>query len=98
MCAGEVGNSLFHNAYAFADFYDSVASDVFEALHEGARSTNLAGIGHGRFAQPKMQAEATLRDVSAAAANLLRLLVIANSNGDFGTAGVAIGLRAFQFQ
>jgi hypothetical protein len=60
----EVGNSLFHNAYAFADFYDSVASDVFEALHEAARPTNLGGIGHGGFAQPKMQAEVTLRDVS----------------------------------
>jgi hypothetical protein len=98
MCGGEVGNSLFHNAYAFADFDDSVASDVFEALHEAARPMNLDGIGHGGFAQPKMQAEVTLRDVSTAAAHLLRLLVIANSNGDFGADGVAIGLRAFQFQ
>src|SRR5450759_2980965 len=38
MCCDEVANSLFHNAYAFADFYDLVAGDVFQALHEAARA------------------------------------------------------------
>ena len=98
MCGDEVGNSLFHNAYAFADFYDTVAGYVFEALHEATRPANLDGIGLGGFAQPKMKAEVTLRNVSAAAAHLLRLLVIADANGDSGTDRVAIGLRAFQFQ
>lgn len=98
MCGGEVGNSLFHNAYAFADFYDLVASDVFEAQHEAARPTNPDGIRHGGFAQPKMQSEVTLRDVSAGAANLLSLLVIAHGDGDFGADGVTVGLCSVQFQ
>jgi len=33
MSGDEGANSLFHNAYAFADFYDLVAGDVFQALH-----------------------------------------------------------------
>jgi len=37
MSGDEGANSLFHNAYAFADFYDLVAGDVFQALHQAAR-------------------------------------------------------------
>ena len=98
MSGGEVANSIFHNAYAFTDFYDAVAGDVFEALHKAARPANLDGIGLGGFAQPKVQPEVTLRDVSAAAANLLRLLMIAHADGDSGADRVAVGLRTFQFQ
>lgn len=47
-------NSLFHNAYAFADFYGAIAADVFESLHEAARPANLDGISLGGFAQPEM--------------------------------------------
>jgi len=75
-----------------------VAGDVFQALRETARPAYLDGIGLGGLAQPEVQAEVTLRDVAAAAANLLRLLVIAHADGDFGADGVAVGLRAFQFQ
>jgi hypothetical protein len=34
MPCDEVANSLFHNAYAFADFCDLVDGNVFQALHE----------------------------------------------------------------
>jgi hypothetical protein len=69
MGCDETGNSVFHNAYAFADFYDLVACNVFHTLHLAARPPNLDRIGLGRFAQPKMQPKVTLRKVSAAAAN-----------------------------
>ena len=71
------GNSLFHNPYVFADFYHAVADDVFEALHKAAGPANLNSICLGGLAQPEMQAKITLRDVSAAAANLLRLPMVA---------------------
>jgi hypothetical protein len=32
------GEFTFPQSYAFADFYDLVAGDVFEALHQAARS------------------------------------------------------------
>src|SRR5260370_26448499 len=98
MAFSYVANSLFLDAYVFADFYDLVAGDVFQALHQAARPANLDRIGLGGFAQPKVQAEVTLRDVSAAASNFLGLMVIANGDGDFGADGVSVGLRAFQFQ
>ena len=34
MPADENANSLFHNAYAFADFCDLVGGNVLQALHE----------------------------------------------------------------
>jgi hypothetical protein len=30
----QVANSVFHTAYAFADFYDLVDGDGFKTLHE----------------------------------------------------------------
>ncbi len=55
-------------------------------------------IGLGSLAQPKVQAEVALRDVAAAAANLLCLPVIAHTERDSRADSVAIGLRSFQFQ
>src|SRR5580658_236970 len=99
MSGGEAAaDSVFHNAYAFADSYDLVATNIFEALRQTAWPANLDGVGPGGFAQPKMQSEVALRDVSAAATNLLRLLVIARADCDPRADGVAIGLRPFQFQ
>ena len=60
-------NSISHNAYAFADFRDLVARNIFQAPHETAGPANLEGIGLGRSAQPKMQAKVALLDLSAAA-------------------------------
>jgi hypothetical protein len=91
-------NSISHNAYAFADFRDLVARNIFQAPHETAGPANLEGIGLGRFAQPKMQARVALLDLSAAAAHFLRLLMVADSDANFGADGVAIGLYFFQFQ
>ena len=88
-------DSLFHNAYVFADFYDPVSGDVFKALRGPARPANLDGIGLGGLAQPEMQAEVALRDVATAAAHLLRLLVIPHAHGDSCTDGIAVGLRSF---
>src|ERR1017187_2018080 len=68
-------NSLSHNAYAFADFYDAIGGDVFDPLHQAAGPVNL-DIGPGGLAQPKMKAEVTLPNVSAATADFLRLLVM----------------------
>jgi hypothetical protein len=50
MLCAELANSLFHNAYAFADFHNPITCDVFQALHEAARPANLDGIGFGGFA------------------------------------------------
>jgi hypothetical protein len=97
-CRDAVTYSIFHNTYAFSDSYDLVAGDVFQALNEAAWPANLDAIGLGGFAQPEMQAEVALGNVSAAAADLLRLLVIANADGDSGADSVAVRLRAFQFQ
>jgi hypothetical protein len=41
MSCDVVVNSVFHNAYVFADTYSAVAADVFEVLHQTARPANL---------------------------------------------------------
>jgi hypothetical protein len=42
----QIGNSVFHNAYAFADFYYAVAIDIFEA----AAASNLLRLVRVRIA------------------------------------------------
>src|SRR5208282_6237586 len=49
------GNSLFHNAYAFADFHNVIALDIVKVLHQAARPPNVDGVGLNRLAQSKMQ-------------------------------------------
>ena len=94
----KAATSIFHTTYAFAYFCDPVARYVFQALHSTTRPANLKAIGFAGFAHPKMQAQVTLLDVSAAAANLLRLPMIAHADPDLGADADAIGLRSFQFQ
>lgn len=50
---------LLRNAHVFADFYDLVAGEVLQSLHETARPANLDGISLGGIAQSEMQAEVT---------------------------------------
>lgn len=67
-----IGNSLFHNPYVFADFYNAVADDVVGALRQVPPLANRDSTDLRGFPRPEMQAEVTLREVSAATASLLR--------------------------
>jgi hypothetical protein len=67
-------DSVFHNAYAFPYFYDAVGGEIGDALNQSAGPVNL-DIGVGGVAKTKMKAEVALRDVSAATAHFLHLLV-----------------------
>src|ERR1035441_1636155 len=90
-------NLFFHNGDAFADFHDAICRDVFDTLHQSARPVNLE-IGLGGLTKAKMKPEVALRNVSAAAADFLRLLVATDANDHARSDRVSVGFRSFQFQ